>query len=375
MVDTTKWPSAGNGVGFKAVADKIHGMDLKFGIHVMHGVPRVALRNPNATVLGMPDVTVASLSAGYACPWNENWFKIDMRKRGAQAYLDSIYAQYADWGVDFIKNDCVFGGNYDNITQADIAGARAAMDKAGRPMVYSLSPGFRPSTISGDIASTVTKARAVAPLVNMYRVTSDWHGRDPWQLHFEIAHAMTPMIGAKGAHGLSWPDLDMLNPFDDTPSFVMQHALWTMARSPLIYGGDMRKLHAGHPHVAVMSAPGFVKLRAGISESRQISFDNDTAVWAGHAAAGKGASYVALFRFGGSSGEVCANVADLPGADSTEVLTTLRVTDVVTGKAMPSVPSGGRLCVSLQTCDSIKGSKGECARVALLEPENNILPF
>eukprot|EP01050_Picozoa_sp_SAG11_P027632 SAG11_NODE_7075_length_1198_cov_1.496815_2_plen_74_part_01 len=66
-----------------------------------------------------------------------------MKKPGAQEYFDSIYAQYAQWGVDFIKNDCVFGQNFDVAsTFTNIAAARKAMDKTGHTFVYSLSPGF-----------------------------------------------------------------------------------------------------------------------------------------------------------------------------------------------------------------------------------------
>ena len=75
------------------------------------------------------------------CPWNKNWYRIDMTKQGAQEYLNSVYELYASWGVDFIKNDCVFGNNFDNVTFSNIQAARKAMDKSGREMIYSLSPG------------------------------------------------------------------------------------------------------------------------------------------------------------------------------------------------------------------------------------------
>jgi len=40
-----KFPSSANGAGFKPLADKIHGMGLKFGIHIMRGIQEVLQRN------------------------------------------------------------------------------------------------------------------------------------------------------------------------------------------------------------------------------------------------------------------------------------------------------------------------------------------
>ena len=38
-----RFPSAPNGLGFKPLADRLHAMGLKFGIHVMRGIPRQAV--------------------------------------------------------------------------------------------------------------------------------------------------------------------------------------------------------------------------------------------------------------------------------------------------------------------------------------------
>jgi hypothetical protein len=41
----------------------------------------------------------------------------------------------------------------------------------------------------------------------------------------------------------SFPDLDMLNPYHNSstdPNFRAQMTLWAIARSPLIYGADIR---------------------------------------------------------------------------------------------------------------------------------------
>src|SRR5664279_3115585 len=38
-----RFPSAANGAGFKPLADYVHGLGLKFGFHIMRGIPREAV--------------------------------------------------------------------------------------------------------------------------------------------------------------------------------------------------------------------------------------------------------------------------------------------------------------------------------------------
>ncbi|HOY50254.1 MAG TPA: hypothetical protein PLX49_00740, partial [Prolixibacteraceae bacterium] len=47
----TKFPSAAEGKGFKPLADYVHSKGLKFGIHIMRGIPRQAVEK-NTPVLG-----------------------------------------------------------------------------------------------------------------------------------------------------------------------------------------------------------------------------------------------------------------------------------------------------------------------------------
>ena len=42
MRATNKFPSAANGQGFKPLADYVHSLGLKFGLHLMRGIPRQA---------------------------------------------------------------------------------------------------------------------------------------------------------------------------------------------------------------------------------------------------------------------------------------------------------------------------------------------
>lgn len=56
--DPMRWPSTVSGKGFKPIADKVHAMGLKFGIHVMRGISTAAV--PKNTRILCTKVTVSS---------------------------------------------------------------------------------------------------------------------------------------------------------------------------------------------------------------------------------------------------------------------------------------------------------------------------
>src|ERR1035438_434135 len=84
--------------GFKALADWLHARGLKFGIHIMRGIPR------RAVALTLPVSESKARAADIAdtnsiCKWNSDMYGIDMSKPGAQDYYDSIVALYVSSGV------------------------------------------------------------------------------------------------------------------------------------------------------------------------------------------------------------------------------------------------------------------------------------
>ena len=129
--------------GFAAIAEKVHGLGLKFGIHIMRGIPRLAVEQEPAGAgherCGRADIADTSS----VCAWNPDMYGVDMSRPGAQAYYDSIFALYASWGVDFIKMDDM-SRPYDAHAAEIEAVARARSSQTGRPMVLSLSPGETP---------------------------------------------------------------------------------------------------------------------------------------------------------------------------------------------------------------------------------------
>ena len=132
-----RFPSAANGAGFKALADQIHRMGMKFGIHVMRGIARQAVRT-NTPILGTKLRAQDIADTTSTCSWNGDMYGIDMSKPGAQEYYNSIFKLYASWGVDFVKMDDMSRPYEKN--WREIEGAHKAIAASGRAIILSLSP-------------------------------------------------------------------------------------------------------------------------------------------------------------------------------------------------------------------------------------------
>eukprot|EP01047_Picozoa_sp_COSAG01_P038565 COSAG01_NODE_3135_length_6528_cov_7.013841_6_plen_256_part_00 len=93
-----RWPSTKDGVGFKPIADKVHALGMKFGIHVMRGISTAAVA-AKLPILGT-NATAADIGLeDQLCPWWKGVMAVDLTHPAGQSYYDSIYEQYADWGV------------------------------------------------------------------------------------------------------------------------------------------------------------------------------------------------------------------------------------------------------------------------------------
>ncbi|RYD18454.1 MAG: Melibiase subfamily, partial [Verrucomicrobiaceae bacterium] len=124
---TNRFPSAANGAGFKPLADYIHAKGLKFGIHMMRGIPRQAWQQ-NLPVKGTPYFAKDIADLTSTCSWNPDMYGVDMTKPGAQAYYDSIMELVASWEVDFVKIDDLSRPYH----LKEIEAIRKAIDKTGR---------------------------------------------------------------------------------------------------------------------------------------------------------------------------------------------------------------------------------------------------
>ena len=230
-----RFPSAANGAGFKPLADYVHSLGLKFGIHIMRGIPRRAVAQ-NLPVFGS-HVRAADIADQHStCPWNTDMYGIDMSRPSAGAYYDSILKLYASWGVDYIKTDDIARPAH----LEEIAAIHRAIAKTGRSIVLSLSPGPSPAK---NLAFLQENA-------NMWRISDDfWDDWKALRLNF-ILMSVWAGVGRPGA----WPDADMLplgrlairgERGEDRKTHFTQveqrtlMTLWSIAQSPLMFGGDL----------------------------------------------------------------------------------------------------------------------------------------
>jgi alpha-galactosidase len=229
-----RFPSAADGVGFKALGDYIHGKKLKFGVHLLRGIPRQAVEQ-NTPIKDTPYHAADIANKKDICPWNPDMYGVDMSKPGAQEYYNSVFDLFAQWGVDFVKVDDI--SRPYNQHRAEIEAVHKAIDHTGRPMVLSLSPG----------ETALDAADHVKNNANMWRISDDFWDKWPLVLaQFERLNKWSKFCGP--GH---WPDADMLplgivgqgrktNLTPDEQYTLM--SLWSIARSPLIFGGDMTKM-------------------------------------------------------------------------------------------------------------------------------------
>ena len=126
---------------FKPLADYVHGKGLKFGIHIMRGIPRKAV-DANLPVFGSKLTAADVANKQSICRWNSDMYGVDVTK-GGQAYYDSIVQLYTSWGLDFIKADDMFGFGDGGDHSSEIDALNKSIAKYGRPIVLSLSPGTR----------------------------------------------------------------------------------------------------------------------------------------------------------------------------------------------------------------------------------------
>lgn len=120
--------------GFKAIIDYAHKNGVKFGLHLMRGIPREVVEK-NLPIKGTKYVARDIANVKDTCSWSVLNYGIDMDKPGAKEYYNSVLELLAGWGVDFIK--------YDDIVHKprEINAVADAIAKAGRKIVLSISPG------------------------------------------------------------------------------------------------------------------------------------------------------------------------------------------------------------------------------------------
>jgi len=289
-----RFPSSANGRGFAPLAAEAHALGLKFGIHLMRGIPRLAVKR-NLPILGTRYRAADIADTASICPWNPDMYGVDMRRPGAQAYYDSVFRLYASWGVDFVKMDDM-SRPYD-AHAPEIEAAHRAIAAAGRPIILSLSPGETP----------LARGEHVRRHAQMWRISDDFW--DEWSMleaQFVRLENWNPYRGP-GA----WPDADMLplgrlalgkrdTKFTPDEQRTLM-TLWAIARSPLIMGGDLRHLDA--PTLALLTNREVIAVNQASTDNRPYFVSDNSHIWSARPE-GSGDLYLALFNTGDKPSEV-----------------------------------------------------------------------
>ena len=296
---TNSIPSANSSAGFKPLADYVHSLGLKFGIHILRGIPKQAV-DANLPVEGSSFHAADAADRKDTCPWNPFNYGVDPAKPAGQAYYDSIARLYAQWGVDFLKVDCISSHPYKG---EDIRMIREALDKTGRAIVLSLSPGPAP----------LDKAREIARYAQLWRISDDvW---DVWKTTENFPQGPGNQFARTAAWAVHsgpghWPDADMLPLGSLRPSAGWGESretrltkeeqrslltLWSIVRSPLIMGGNLTALQRDPWTTSLLTNDEVLAVDQHSKDSRAAIQTENSAVWVSRPAEGPG-YYVAVFN-------------------------------------------------------------------------------
>ncbi len=313
LPSVNRFPSAAGGKGFKPIADFVHKLGLKFGFHIMRGIPRQAYWD-NTPVKGTSYTAreIADTNSSDLCKWNNNMYGVDPGKPGAQEYYNSLFDLYAKWGADFIKVDDIARPYH----KGEIEMIRKAIDQCGRPMVLSLSPGAAPLSEADNLIKNA----------NMWRVADDmWDNWKDLKLHFNLFNDWSPYIQEN-----HFPDGDMLpighlslngRPVgpdrmshltkDETYTLL---SLWCIARSPLIMGGDL--LTSPRWVISLLQNKEVIEVDQHSTENHQVFGNDDKAIWMAKGTKA-GVIYLAMFNLEDKPQTIEFNFDSIPGLKGT----------------------------------------------------------
>ncbi len=321
--DTVKFPSSKGGRGFKPLADYVHSLDLKFGIHILGGIPKKAVAadclikgsSIHASSITQPE------TGGYRYP---TFLAVDLAKPGGQEYYNSIFELYAAWGVDYIKADYL---PFDS----ELIGISRASRTCGRGMIISAVPDQIPLQIGKENA-------------HMFRVGIDlW---DKWEW-LKRSFFMAAIVAKEAEPGF-WPDLDMMpigmltvkSPRDGEKPHISNltkdevytlFSLWYITRMPLMIGGYLPRTDSFTLEM-LRNKEALEVNRNSINNRQLYHFNTEIVIWAAEIPDSRD-KYLALFNISDSKIpiEVGVNWDQLGLADSV-----CQVRDLWTGKDLGS---------------------------------------
>ena len=302
-----RFPSSADGKGFAPLAEYIHSLGLKFGIHIMRGIPRQAVHQ-NTKIKGSDKTAREIARTDSICQWNTDMYGVDPSKEGAEAYYNSLFELHASWGVDFIKLDDI--ARELPHEEPELLLISKCLHSCGREMVFSLSPG----------PALLEKAELYKQVSNMWRITDDFW--DDWKLLYDMFSRAEKWCTHTGAG--HWPDADMLpiGPIkqDYDPSIrtnftqdeqITMLTLWSIFRSPLIIGGEMTGFDDFT--LSLLTNRDILAMHRDSRSSHQVwrkEFDGtEHILWTSHSS--QGGQYIAIFNTGEQASTITISLQDI----------------------------------------------------------------
>jgi hypothetical protein len=368
----SKYPSATGTNGLKTLADEVHALGLAFGIHIMRGIPRAAV-TANAPIAGSTYHATDAANTSDACPWDQHMWGVQGATAAGQAWYDALFAQYAQWGIDFVKIDDMLNNNTKVYHQPEADAIRAAVAKSGRAIVVSFSPGpDDPSWLPSSVANLNADA-------DMWRVVDDFWDYNAITDLPGVFRAAGTWQGGSGLAAGHWPDTDML-PLGYLGPRCEWHAsgettfthnqqvtilsLWSIFPSPLIFGGNVQSLTTdtttGPWTLALLTNEEVLAVNQDAlgTHAKRVVQQGSTEVWARDLSGGRKA--VALFNNGTADAIVAVTFAQL-GVTGTPVVRDLwqraDVAGMTTGISV-NVPYGGAVMYTLSPPSAGTGGAG-----------------
>ena len=302
---SNRFPSAANDSGLKAVGDSVHAKGLLFGLHIIRGIPKQTVA-ANTAILASSFHAADAADQTDTCPWNPDNYGVRDNPAG-QAWYDGLIGQYASWGVDYLKVDCIASHPY---KAAEIAMIHRAILKSGRAIVLSLSPG----------PTALENAAEVAENAQLWRISDDvwdvWDRTGGKEFPKPVKKQFATIASwSKYAKPGTWPDADMLPlgelgpvPGYEAPrSSRLTHdeqrtmlTLWSITRSPLFMGGNLTQL--GDFTASLLTNPEVLAANQRAHDQRLTGQQGDIIAWT--STADRGGQYLALFNTGDTAATV-----------------------------------------------------------------------
>lgn len=245
--DPSRFPDHGNTNGIKAVVNYVHSLGLKFGIYITPGISMQAVIR-NTPIEGTPYTAgqIADTSikeSNYNCG---GMVAIDFKKRGAQEYINSWAAMFANWGIDFIKLDGVSNGDTNYVKAWS-----KALEKIRRLIVLDITQG--------------TYTQVIAPVLMKY--ADQWEYAPDIECYScdEKTGSSFPLtqwknVASRFLYATVWQRYSMRGGYNDYDAIEVgngsntgltpderqtQLSLWALESAPLLIGADLTHLDFG----------------------------------------------------------------------------------------------------------------------------------